>query len=134
MKQELAEKILNTFPDMFIQEGRGPDRKTTMISNIACGDGWFDIIYNLCEELEAMKPKVMQIKEKFGTLRFYASFTKDYSKQGWEVIRKAEGQSAETCEECGEPGEFRIRNGWRMLSCDKCHDIYCKEHPEEPYP
>ena len=35
MKEELAEKIINTFPDMFIQEGRGPERKGTMISNIA---------------------------------------------------------------------------------------------------
>jgi len=134
MKEELAKKIINTFPDMFFQEGRGPDRKGTMISNIACRDGWFDIIWNLCEEIEAMRPTVLQIKEKFGGLRFYASFPKDYSEQGWEVIREAEKQSSETCEECGQPGEFRVRNGWRLTACDKCYDIYCKEHPVEDYP
>jgi len=133
MKEELAEKLLNKFPDMFTQPSRGK-RKNSLISNIACGDGWFDIIWKLCEEIEAMRPTVMQIKEKFGGLRFYASFPKDYSEQGWALVRKAEEQASETCEECGEPGEFRVRNGWRMLSCDKCHDIYCKENPEEPYP
>ena len=134
MKQELVDKLIETYPDMFIEEGRGPNRKNTMISNIGCRDGWFDIIMELCEEIHAMRPKVQQIKEKFGGLRFYASFPKDYSEQGWAIVRKAEEKASETCEDCGEPGEHRVRNGWRYISCQQCHEKYCEENPEEPYP
>ncbi len=133
MKDEFDKKITTDFPDMFQQIKRG-EMRSTLISNIGCGDGWFNLIYDLCKEIEPMRPTVMQIKEKFGTLRFYCSFPKDYSEMGSAFIRIAEHKSAETCEECGEAGEFRVRSGWRMVSCDKCHDIYCKDHPEEVYP
>jgi hypothetical protein len=135
MKQELEDKIIHSYADIFYEEGRGPNRKSTLIGNqISCGDGWFNIIMEICEEIYAMRPKVQQIKEKFGGLRFYASFPKDYSEQGWAVIRKAEEKASKTCETCGEPGELRIRNGWRYLGCQKCHDQYCEENEEEEYP
>ena len=134
MKQELTDQLIEKYHDMFFEESRGTEKSTMHNNLIYCGDGWFDILMNLCEEIHAMRPKVMQIKEKFGGLRFYASFPKDYSEQGWAEIRKAEEKASETCEDCGQPGEFRVRNGWRYTSCDKCHDIYCKDHPEEPYP
>lgn len=134
MKKELVEELVNKYPDMFTLPGRGPNPKSSLISNIGCGDGWFDLLMDLCEEIHAMRPQVQQIKEKFGTLRFYASFPSEYSDQGWAVIRKAEERSLETCEDCGEPGEFRIRNGWRYVSCQSCHEQFCEENPEEPYP
>ena len=134
MKTELAHQITEKYPDMFYEERRGK-RKPTMHNNIIyCGDGWFNILMKLCEELHAMRPKVMQIKEKFGGLRFYASFPKDYSEQGWGEIRKAEAQAIETCEQCGEPGELRIHNGWRYVNCQPCHEAHCEEHPKEEYP
>lgn len=133
MKEEHEEKLFNDFPELFFEERRGP-RKHTMISNIACGDGWFDIIYNLCKEIHPMRATIMQIKEKFGTLRFYCSFPEDYSERGYKFIREAEEKSGETCETCGDPAEFRVRNGWRYVSCQPCHEKYCEEHPEEPYP
>ncbi len=131
MNQENTKKLLTDFPDMFFEEGRGP-RKATMFGNsIYCGDGWFDIIYNLCKELYPMRPKVMQIKEKFGGLRFYCSFPKDYSERGYVFIKKAEAQSIETCETCGEPGELTIHEGWRLVACDKCLEKYCEECPKD---
>ncbi len=129
MDAENTKKLLNDFPDMFFEEGRGPNRKLIMGRNIYCGDGWFDIIYNLCKEIYPMRPKVMQIKEKFGGLRFYCSFPKDYSEKGYVFIRKAQGQSIETCETCGEPGELAIHKGWRFVACDKCSEKYCEEYP-----
>ena len=128
MKKELEEKITTAFPDMFIREGRGPNRGTMIGNCIYCGDGWFDIIMNLCEEIYAMRPKVQQIKEKFGGLRFYASFPADYSEQGWALIREAEREAGETCETCGEKGEMKIKGGWRYTSCDKCHEEYLKQN------
>ena len=135
MNKENTEKLLNDFPEMFFEDCRGPNRVPTMFNNIIyCGDGWFDIIYNLCYEIYPMRPKVMQIKEKFGGLRFYCSFPKDYSEKGYEFIREAEEESFKTCEACGKPGELRIRNGWRMLKCDQCWEKHKMEHPDEPYP
>jgi len=133
MNKENMNKIVEDFPEMFYDIQRGPQNFNPH-RVIYCGDGWFNLVYNLCKEIYPMRAKVMQIKEKFGGLRFYCSFPKDYSEKGYVFIRKAEEKAFETCEQCGEPGELRIRNGWRMVSCQKCHDIYCGEHPEEQYP
>jgi len=134
MNKENSEKLLEDFQEMFFEEGRGPanKRQSTMFGNhIYCNDGWFDIIYNLCKEIYPMRPKVMQIKEKFGGLRFYCSFPKDYSERGYEFIRKAESKSYKTCEECGQPGEMRIIKGWRMVRCDQCNErILMEDEPD----
>lgn len=124
MKKELYDKLINTYPDMFYADIRGPQKHTISID---CNDGWFDILWRLCDDIYAMGPKVSQIKEKFGGLRFYASFTSEYSKQGWERIRKAEEESYEICELCGAKGELRITDGWRNTTCIKCHET--KELP-----
>jgi len=55
-----------------------------------------------------------QVKEKFGTLRFYYN-------GGDEVVdgieRMAESMSAVTCEDCGAPGKCRT-GGWIRTLCD----------------
>lgn len=121
MRNELANKLIQKYYDMFHEDSRGEQKPTMHRNIIYCSDGWYDILERLCEDVYAMRPKVMQIKEKFGTLRFYASFPSDYAEQGWERIRQAEQESAEICEICGEPGELRIIDGWRDTLCDKCH-------------
>ena len=127
MKQELTEKLTSKYHDMFHADGRGEAKPTMHRNVIYCGDGWFDILWRLCEELYAMGPKVLQIKEKFGDLRFHAVFPADYTKQGWECIRKAEEEASETCEDCGKPGELRINDGWRSTECDTCHKKNVKD-------
>ena len=56
-----------------------------------------------------------QVKEKYGTLRFYVN---QYGKpvDGW--IDEAEKQSEETCEVCGKPGKLNSR-GWLSCLCDE---------------
>lgn len=58
---------------------------------------------------------VQQVKEKFGTLRFYYS-------GGDEVVRgmvsMAESMSARTCEECGSPGK-QVGGGWITTLCQE---------------
>lgn len=87
-------------------------------------DGWFQIIYNLSEKLENIivsniwenKPTISQIKEKFGSLRWYM----DYSNEEIEgLISDAEGASCHTCIWCGEVGEFRKRS-WVLVLCNGC--------------
>ena len=59
-----------------------------------------------------------QVKEKFGTLRFYYSGGDDYISG---LVSMAESMSAVTCEECGNPGK-QVGGGWITT--------LCKEHAE----
>lgn len=63
-----------------------------------------------CEQVVAA-----QIKEKFGTLRFYVGGGDDHTKG---AIQMAEAMSAVTCEECGAPGVLSGRGYLRTL-CDR---------------
>ena len=60
-------------------------------------------------------PVVTQVKEKFGTLRFYMDGYNDKI-SAYESF--AEAMSARTCEDCGSPGKTRYE-GWYRTLCDK---------------
>ena len=66
-------------------------------------------------EAEKTVPTVSQVKEKFGTLRFYID---GGTKEQYNYITFAEMMSAVTCEECGAPGK-RKGDGWIYTACDK---------------
>lgn len=61
---------------------------------------------------------VTQIKEKFGTLRFYYHGGDEYIR-GLEAM--AESMTARTCEDCGSPGVARStkKRRWVKVLCDK---------------
>ncbi len=89
-----------------------------------CGIGWFDLIKELCEKLNAMKPgkslKVVQVKEKFGGLRFYVEgVSEEKSEKVYKLIAEAEEKSFTTCEYCGKPGKQSGKN-WVKTLCDNC--------------
>jgi hypothetical protein len=71
------------------------------------------------EEEELKVPVASQVKEKFGTLRFYIDRG---TEEHYNYIRFAEYLSARTCEICGSPGKLR-GHGWLYTACD--------EHTEE---
>jgi len=86
------------------------------------------IIYNLAKKLEpliveykermksSLYPCASQVKEKYGTLRFYMTCeTGEMS----AIIEKAERQSARTCETCGRPGKIRGKY-WLSTRCLRC--------------
>lgn len=56
-----------------------------------------------------------QIKEKFGTLRFYYQGGDDYIR-GLDSM--AEAMSARICEDCGKPGK-RTKGGWVRTLCEE---------------
>jgi len=76
MKPELDEALCRDFPILY-QDRTGDPTKTCMRMGFACGDGWEPIIRELSEHLEKtsvkynIKIKAVQIKEKFGYMRFY---------------------------------------------------------------
>jgi hypothetical protein len=70
------------------------------------------------EEAERV-PTVVQVKEKFGTLRFYIQAGTD---EHYNYISFAESMSARTCETCGNPGK-RLGHGWIYTACEThAHD------------
>jgi len=63
-----------------------------------------------------------QVKEKFATLRFYTNgIPLKYEKEHDALIERAECRSAETCEQCGQPGRERGK-GWFYTACDECEE------------
>ena len=64
-------------------------------------------------------PIVVQVKEKFGTLRFYVQAA---SEEQYNYISFAESMSGCTCETCGKPGK-RLGRGWVYTACEEhAHD------------
>ena len=86
---------------------------------IQCGPGWYPILVRLEARLREIDPdyQVHQIKEKYGTLRFYWAGNYD---AGDPVVDEAEAEAARTCEVCGNPGRLRARSYWLRTVCDTC--------------
>jgi len=87
------------------------------------GPGWRKLILDLLEKLEALgwDGGLQQVKEKFGTLRFYWSNNIEgiHGSIAEDVVSQAEDRSSYTCEKCGEFGELR-GSGWVVTRCTKC--------------
>lgn len=127
MTKELDEKLVATFPKLF-RDRHGDPRETCMCQGFDCDDGWFDIIWKLASEIEVINDsladedliRAVQVKEKFGGLRFYVS---SYPKNVDELITEAQIKSMETCEICGEPGAMAMPNGWYKTRCQKHSEV-----------
>ena len=87
------------------------------------GNGWLPIIKQLADDIDALNIpyRVVQVKEKFGELRFYFDCSVE---GGYDQIEKlvdaATDESRMTCEVCGAPGKPR-GGGWIRTLCDE-HD------------
>lgn len=81
------------------------------------GPGWKDILTRLIEDLETLgwNGQILQVKEKFGGLRFYIN---GGPKGVHERIVQAERESYDVCERCGQPGKLRPIDWWKTL-CDE---------------
>ena len=122
MDKELEQKLVEKYPNIFKDYG-GDIRETCMGWGMSCGDGWYDLLDRLCEELSKYEGVVAaQVKEKFGGLRFYINGTPpELFDEIHGIIHKYEAESFKTCETCGEPGERERRGGgWIRTTCDKC--------------
>ena len=83
---------------------------------LSVGKGWAKLINDLFANLPA-GTKVVQVKEKFGGLRFYVDHAEeDYHKQ----IEIAETKSYHICEECGTEENVTCEGGWLITLCPAC--------------
>jgi hypothetical protein len=72
-------------------------------------------------EVEPIVPQVTvdQVKEKFGSLRFYYSGGDPYIRG---LVSMAESMSSVTCETCGNPAEVQNDGGWYRSICNACEE------------
>lgn len=126
MSPELDKKLCEDFPKIFAQRNGSP-KETAFAFGFECGDGWYDLIAVLCCNIQAHLdynadvPQVvaMQVKEKFGTLRFYVHGGDEYITG---AISMAESMSSRICEICSDKGNIR-NDGWITTRCDSCHRV-----------
>jgi len=113
MKKELEDKLFKKH-----------NKILDSVHYLEVSDGWYKLIDRLCEAIQTIvdsesleQVKAVQVKEKFGGLRFY---TAEYveSPEIQKLIEEAESASYVTCETCGSPASCEAPNGWYKTSCE----------------
>lgn len=88
-------------------------------------DGWKNIVLEADEMLAYIDPnyEIHQIKEKYGTLRYYYGTTHEYGTTEYKImdaiVRAAEARSALICEVCGKWGETDWESSWVRTLCEE---------------
>jgi hypothetical protein len=122
-----------------------------------CPPGWRPLVDELDAKLKERWPgyEILQVKEKFGTLRFYGNpgieppdFPDDdagtAAHNQWyadnvdtfhDLIHAYEAKTATICELCGQPGKLGDTGYWWATRCPACapagwvaNDVVC-DHP-----
>jgi hypothetical protein len=86
------------------------------------GDGWKGLVVSLVAACEANNAQILQVKEKFGGLRFYAMGGPDWLD---DLIGIAELASYMTCEDCGVTAlirEVSTQGSWLKTLCIECRE------------
>ena len=155
MRRELDKLLCEKYPKMMINRNL-PMTETCMCWGFDCGDGWYNILNQLMGNIQHHidwkekqrnwniewnkehpdEPRVIlesipqvtldQVKEKFGTLRFYYTGGDDIIDG---MVRMAESMSGVTCEGCGNVGE-RKGGGWVHTYCEPCEEKREKERAQ----
>jgi len=162
MNVELENKLIEAFPALFAGRHE-PITQNLMIFGCECNDGWYDLIRDFCflaklrldsaegvnkkknkgtksgEYIDYPAPtlKLVQIKEKYGTLRIYYDLIYPESVEELDAqidiedLRKRDGRiyeyilalsdyamqaSMRTCEITGKPGKLYTK-GWHRTLC-----------------
>jgi hypothetical protein len=114
MSPEKTQVLISSYPRLFAN-----------IHETGCYDGWFNIINTLCANIQRVIDRegipqitITQIKEKFGTLRYYVDDASNITI--CSLIDFAEDLSGSTCEFCGKPGKAHKLGSWFCTLCDEC--------------
>jgi hypothetical protein len=118
------DKLTQEFPAVF--------QNVDNSSEYSIPSGWYNILYNLCEELTPILDEerskitenpeqplftVVQIKEKFGGLRFYFMMNTE-NRELYDTIQRlidiAEGKSYDTCQITGKVGKLCKKGRYYM--------------------
>lgn len=110
-RQELKDK----YPDLF--------------KDVYCGfdsvPGWNSLIDFMCSAIMKRQkegdpiPSVVQVKEKFGGLRFYLDRA---NKTQYDIAQWGEFFSYIICEQCGTTHDVTTSGGWLKTLCSACRE------------
>lgn len=143
MKEQLEQQLYEKYPKIFRQKDL-PMNQTCMCWGISCKDGWYQIIDDLCHCIQShcksleqnlewdkksgknlnVKPEdlqieAVQVKQKFGGLRFYTNHSDEYTNA---LISFASYLSYRTCEQCGSRDRVKQTDGgWIEPLCKSCY-------------
>ena len=129
MNDQHTKYLYDKYPNLFADKDQ-PMTVTAMCWGFDCGDGWFKLIDDLCDKITKHCEencyddiKAVQVKEKWGTLRFYLNYSDDTIEQFiWDVER----ESAKICSICGEP--YVTGDVHQGAVCVKCREKYLKNN------
>lgn len=129
MNNENTKRIIDACPSLFIDIEQQCENMqngimfTPIVFGFECGDGWADLLVELCQKINThlktlSKEHVdaiyaLQVKEKYGTLRFYLSCYDDTIDK---FIQDAQLKSSVTCEVCGNTGKV-LGEHWLYCAC-----------------
>ena len=104
-----------------------PITESLMYYGFECGNGWFQLIKELCEELSVLNLgpdfRVIQVKQKLAGLRFYVNrIDEKNAEKVMKLIAIAETKSFKICEQCGKPGSKIDQNGSLRTRCEDCRN------------
>jgi len=113
------------YPDKQMRQ-RFIDRYETLGGWNGIGEGWQPIVGQAAMALDTFAPgwHCGQVKEKFGTLRFYVdppeNSPDEISYVVDAIVSAAESKSCSICEWCGEIGRLDSEEYWVLTLCDHC--------------
>ena len=127
-------------PQLFFYNAHWPDdkRKGETFDYFAqqIPSGWKELLRDLSMKLYRLgwDGGYYQIKEKFGTLRFYWKNNikdKELAAIADDVVAYAEDKSGYICDVCGEWGSVRGDLGWILTLCNKHYEERLREVRED---
>lgn len=93
-------------------------------------EGWRQLIDNaftaaehILSEYPFVQFRIVQVKEKLGTLRVYfrgEGLPAEILTQLWDIMQAATNKSSSVCEICGAPARLGKRHGRVMVRCQSC--------------
>jgi hypothetical protein len=130
VNDELDKLLCRKFPGIF-RDRYESESRTIMCRGFEHDDGWFEIldcglhliqchidsINSVAGSKSVEQVVATQVKEKFGSLRFYYDGGDEYIQGVFDMMRE---MSDRTCEVCGEKGRIRTtKRRWLKTLCDK---------------
>lgn len=124
-----TEELINKYPKIFQDYEGNPER----VNWYGVPTGWLPVIDKLCGSIQSYidhttrytndgpkKPEqvtCVQMKEKFGGLRFYTNGHDNYVEG---MINMAEYICDHTCQDCGSEQDLGTTSGWISVLCRNC--------------
>lgn len=118
--------------DITLQARLSTNHPMLVVPCACCGNGWYGLINRMLDQIQDTLRNcpnssihISQIKEKYGTLRFYYSTSKvpeDAQSVIDHIVREGEGASGYICEECGSTVNTATSGVWIRTLCEICRE------------